>query len=74
MVYSLLYLSINQVKNKQQKESVINGKTMTDSCYYITLSVYQKNKLDAKIKSIISHNENFIIYNDKYFKKLKLLV
>ena len=68
MVYSLLYLSINQVKNKQQKESVINGKTMTDSCYYITLSVYQKNKLDAKIKSIISHNENFIIYNDKYFK------
>ncbi|WP_245803858.1 hypothetical protein [Elizabethkingia occulta] len=56
-------------KNKQQKEVVINGKTIMDSYYYVTFSVYQKDKLNSKIKSIIPRNENFIIYNDKYFKK-----
>lgn len=60
---------LTRAKNKQQKEAVINGKTIADSYYYVTLSVYQKDKLNAKIKSIIPRNENFIIYNDKYFKK-----
>lgn len=69
MGYKLLYLSIYKIKNKQQKEVVINGKTIMDSYYYVTFSVYQKDKLNSKIKSIIPRNENFIIYNDKYFKK-----
>ncbi|QDZ62299.1 hypothetical protein EVD20_04955 [Elizabethkingia bruuniana] len=33
---------LTRAKNKQQKEAVINGKTIADSYYYVTLSVYQK--------------------------------
>lgn len=56
-------------KDKRQRESTVNGKTKTDSFYNLSLGLYQKNKLDPKMKELIRHNESFVIYTDKNFGK-----
>lgn len=60
---------ITRSKDKHQRESTVNGKTKTDDFYSLTLGIYQKNKLDAKMKEVIRRNENFVIYTDKNFEK-----
>lgn len=60
---------ITRSKDKHQRESTVKGKAKTDNFYSLTLGVYQKNKLDAKMKEVIRRNENFVIYTDKNFGK-----
>lgn len=62
-------VQVSRSKEKLQRESRVNGKTKTENYYYTTLSVLQNSKLDPKIKEIIRHNENFVIYKDKDFAK-----
>ena len=60
---------ITRSKDKHQRESTVNGKTKTNDFYSLTLGIYQKNKLDAKMKEVIRRNESFVIYTDKNFGK-----
>lgn len=60
---------VSRSKEKLQREVSINGKTKMENYYYTTLSIYQNNRLDPKIKEIIRHNENFVIYKDSDFAK-----
>ena len=63
------FCQLTRSKNKQKQETKSNGKNKIDQYYYITLSVYQNNRLDPKIKEIIRRNENFVIYKEKDFVK-----
>lgn len=62
-------VQVSRSKEKLQRESRSNGKVKTENYYYTTLSVLQNSRLDPKIKEIIRHSENFVIYKDKDFAK-----
>lgn len=63
------FCQLTRSKAKQEQGAKIKGKTRIDQYYYITLSVYQNNRLDPKIKEIIRRNEHFVIYKEKDFVK-----
>lgn len=60
-----LYRSID----KEEEESIIDGKTTVENYYYITFTVQNKALITDKTQYVINHNESFVIFGERDFKK-----